>query len=94
MTIDNTYLRLSHTFQLCIGSIQVFLVLLFSTSEHLGAISILDNIVEILGCDLSPVIPHIFPSDTLEPHFNECALREMILVALIRGVSSDPCIVN
>jgi hypothetical protein len=75
-------------------SLKAFVVLVFSTSEYLGAVSILDDIVEILGCELSPVIPHIFPSDTLEPHFYEFALREMILVALIRGISADACIVN
>lgn len=75
-------------------SLKAFVFLVFSTIEYLGAVSILDDIVEILGCELSPVIPQIFPSDTLEPHFYECALREMILVALIRGVSADACIVN
>ena len=39
------------------------------------------------------MIPHIFPSDALEPHFDQCALREMILVALIKGVSADPGII-
>jgi len=52
-------------------SLKAFVVLVFSTSEYLRAVSILDDIVEILGCELSPVIPNIFPSDTLEPHFDE-----------------------
>ena len=75
-------------------SIKIFLAIEFSANEYLWAVSILDYIVKILGCELSLVIPHIFPSDTLKPHFDECALRKMILVALIRGVSADPCIVN